>query len=210
MSRQVGEAPGLLGAFYGLQITDRMTDRLEELIQQPDAPSFYWPLSDLPRPFIDMRQPMEGERVQAYGTFPGLTEMAGDPNGKPWTPAQVEKVVGLLWYIHDDIDNPIARVANRGEMLLRIRAQHDDEKASLIAEGRPKELVDAMPHIQVALLASMRRHDRFLDEMTKWQGLPYWEAQPALEQFDLKRVKDADATTDPRFPSRTGSGRERR
>jgi hypothetical protein len=190
MSRQVGEAPGLLAAFYGLQITDRMTDRLEELIQRPDAPSFYWPLADLPRPFIDLRKPAQGERVLAYNSFPGLTEMAGDPNARPWTPEQVETVVGVMWYIHADIDIDILRAANQGEMLLRIAAQHEDDKARLLAEGRPKELVDAMPHIQVALLASMRRHDQFLDEMTKWQSVPYWEARPAIEQFVRERIKE--------------------
>ena len=46
-------------------------------MQQPDAPSFYWPLTDLPRPFIDLRKPMQGERAGVYGSFPGA-----DRNGR--------------------------------------------------------------------------------------------------------------------------------
>ena len=38
-----------------------------------------------------MRKPMQGERLMAYGSFPGLADMADDLNAKPWTPEQVEK-----------------------------------------------------------------------------------------------------------------------
>ena len=34
---------------------------------------------------------MQGERVMAYGTFPGMAETAADLNAKPLTPEQVEK-----------------------------------------------------------------------------------------------------------------------
>ena len=72
-----------------------METRLEELIQQPDAPNLYWSLTDLPRPFIDLREPMQGERVMAYGNFPGMAEMAADLNAKPMTPEQVTKLLDV-------------------------------------------------------------------------------------------------------------------
>ena len=34
---------------------------------------------------------MQGERVMAYGNFPGMAEMAADLNAKPITPEQVRK-----------------------------------------------------------------------------------------------------------------------
>ncbi len=70
MGRHVADAPTLICALIGLAITGLMDKRLEEFIQQPDAPNLYWPLADLPRPFIDLRKPMQGERCRSTARFP--------------------------------------------------------------------------------------------------------------------------------------------
>ena len=66
MSRHVADSPTLISALVGIAINGLMLERLEETIQQPDGPNFYWALTDLPRPFIDLRKPMQGERVMAF------------------------------------------------------------------------------------------------------------------------------------------------
>ena len=78
MARHAGKSPMFIPALVGMAISAIMLGRLEELIQQPGAPNFYWPLTDLPRPFFDLRRPMQGERVWAYGCFPGTAETAAD------------------------------------------------------------------------------------------------------------------------------------
>ncbi len=200
LARHVGDAPGLLGAIYGMEISSRMLDRLEEVIQQPDAPSLYWPLTDLPRPLFDMRKQMQGQRVEAYGSFPGLTEMAGDLNAKPWTPEQVGMALRL---IRDNDDKTRLETAmDEIAMLLRIAARHEADVQSLVAEGRPKELVQAMPHVQVALLASMRSYDVFFDGMLKVQSLPLREAQPAMDKILEQAKQRDDARSGPSIPIR--------
>ena len=55
-------------------------------------------------------------------------------------------------------------------MLFRLAARHETAKKMLIDQGRPKELVDAMPHVQVGLLvalAAIRRGIRRIAEMAK-------------------------------------------
>ncbi len=187
MARHVADAPNLLNAPWGMEISGWMLDRLEEVIQQPGAPSFYWPLADLPRPLFDMRKPMQGERVLAYGSFPGLAEMAADLNAKPWTPEQVEKSMSMVRSISLE-NSKILDLYDRSEILLHIAARHEADKQSLIEEGRPKELVDAMPHVQVALLVAMRHFDRVFDELQKEQSLPFWEAQPAMTPDVQRRL----------------------
>ena len=181
MARHVADAPLLICALVGMAISRVMLDGLEEFIQQPGAPNLYWPLTDLPRPLFDMRRPMQGERVGAYGSFDGLAEMAGDLNAGPWTPEQVEKAVRLLRDFLAE-DNQLLEMRDEAELLLRIASRHEASKKALIDEGRPKELVDAMPHIQVAVMASMRQYDAALDELDKYQSLPFWEAQPAMDR----------------------------
>jgi hypothetical protein len=199
MARHVGDSPTLICALVGMAMSNIMLERLEEVIQQPDAPSFYWPLSDLPRPFIDMRKPMGGERVSVYGSFPGMVEMDADLNAKPWTPEQVQKVVALYRDFNDD-PNPLVRIQTTATILKRLESGHEAAKKVLLDEGRPQELVDAMPHIQVALLASLREYDRALDEYEKWGSLPYWEARPAMEHA-AERIKQAeDDVNSPALP----------
>ena len=45
---------------------------LEELIQAPGAPNLYWALANLPRPFLDLTSPMEGEKHLLEKEFPQL------------------------------------------------------------------------------------------------------------------------------------------
>ena len=187
VSRHVADSPTLISALVGIAVGNIMLGRLEEVMQQPDAPSFYWPLTDLPRPFIDLRKPMQGERVSVYGSFPGAAEMAADLNAKPWTPEQVAKVVYQFQYF-DDEPNEVLKIKDQALLLTRIASQHEAAKKLLLDEGRPKELVEAMPHVQVALRASLYRYDQVYDQFLKEQGLAFWEARPAITQAE-ERLK---------------------
>ena len=199
MARDVADAPNLICALVGMAISVIMLDRLEEFIQQPDAPNLYWPLTDLPRPLFDLRKPMQGERLDVAGTFPGAAEMEADLNAKPWTPEQVEKVVGLFREFTDE-QNQLLQIKDDAEVLLRIAARHEAAKKILIDEGRPKELVDAMPHVQVALLVGLRQYDKAFDELLKCQSLSYGEAQPRMEKVDEQLKREADDKDGPALP----------
>ncbi len=199
MSRHVADSPSLIGALVGVAISMIVEKRLEEFIQQPGAPDLYWPLTDLPRPFIDLRKPMQGERVAAYGSFPGLAEAVADLNAKPWAPEQVEKVVGLFREF-DDEGNAILKVKDQAEILLRLAARHEAAKKILIAQGRPKELVDAMPHVQVGMLVAMGQYDQVFDEYLKCQSLPFWEAEPAFAKAEERQKKILEGKDGPAIP----------
>jgi len=146
-----------------------------------------------------MRKPMEGERVSVYGSFPGMVEMDADLNAKPWTPEQVEKVVAM-YRDFDDEQNPVLRIKTAATILNRLQAGHEAAKKVLLDEGRPKELVDAMPHIQVGLLASLREYDRVFDEYLKQQSLPYWEARPGMERAAERIKQEQDDVNGPAIP----------
>jgi hypothetical protein len=197
VSHHLAEEPTLISALVGIAIGSIMEARLEEFIQQPNAPNLYWSLTDLPRPFIDLRKAMQGERVGAYGTFPGMAETAADLNAKPFTTEQVEKAVFQLPYLLED-NNDLLRFKDRALLALRLAARHEAAKKTLIDQGRPKELVDAMPHFQVGLLVALQQYDKEFDELLKWQSLPYWQSQPEMAKWakhtkELRDEKNAPA-----------------
>ena len=55
-----------------------------------------------------------------------------------------------------------------------------------------------MPHVQVGLMVALLQYDQLFDEILKWQGLPFWEAQPGFARAEqrLKEMKD-----DPNAPA---------
>ncbi len=199
MARHVADAPCLICARVGMAMSSLMLDRVEEFVQQPGAPNLYWPLTDLPHPLFDMREPMQGERLMAYGSFPGLTEMAGDLNAGPWAPEQVEKAVRVLRDFVGE-ENQLLTMRDEAELLLRIASRHEAAKKALIDEGRPKELVDAMPHVQVALMAGMRQYDAAFDDLEKYQSLPFWEAQPAMDRVAERSKQQLEDKDGPAIP----------
>jgi hypothetical protein len=188
VSRHLAEEPTLISALVGMAVAGLMENRLEEFIQQPNAPNLYWSLTDMPRPFIDLRKGMQGERVGSYGTFPGMAETATDLNAKPFTTEQVEKAIFNLPFLFEE-NNDLLRFKDKALMAFRLAARHETAKKILIDQGRPKELVDAMPHFQVGLLVALQQYDQVFDESLKWQSLPYWQAQPEIAKW-TKRIKE--------------------
>jgi hypothetical protein len=199
LARHVADQPTLICALVGVALAAMMENRLEEVIQQPDAPNLYWSLTDLPRPFIDMRKPIQGDRVMAYGSFPGMAEMVADLKAKPLTPEQAEKFIsehGLLY----NVDNSVLKWLANVKWAKQLTARHEVAKKLLKDQGRPKELVDAMPHLQVAMLDSFLQYDRLFDSEQQWQSLPFWEARPSMEEANKRADKELAGNDGPAIP----------
>ena len=179
-ARHVGDTPVLIGSLVGIAMGTVTAKELELLLSQPKAPNFYWALTDLPRPFIDMRKAMEGERVGIYASFPGLLEAVNNPAAPPLTPEQVQAGVKLLV---EELNVGKGYPTRVGVATL-IRAKHNVAKEALVAAGYDRARVEKMPHMEVALLHSLQQYDRFLDEIHKWRTFPYVEAKKGLDEAD--------------------------
>jgi hypothetical protein len=180
LARRLGESPALTAHLRGGSAASLLTPQLHTLIQHPKAPNLYWALTDLPRPFLDGRAAFEGERVMMYGSFPGLREAVRDPDAGPFTPAQVKACADMLLECRDFFVVPETPRA----LAWRLIRKHEAGKRALIAAGRPRERVEKMPHLQVALLHAFLGYDRWFDELARWQSVPAWQARPGLRRLD--------------------------
>ena len=160
---------------------------VDDLIQHPAAPNLYWSLTDLPRPFIDLRIPLQGERLGVYGTFPGLPASPRE-EVKPLTPEQVKLYVGLLNGLRRS-DLPIPNAAYTHLIALDIQRKHEKAKQALVAAGWPRAVVEKMPHLEVAVLHGFIDYERQMDDSIKWNSLPYWQAAPALMELEKQRAR---------------------
>jgi hypothetical protein len=193
LGRHVGDSPTLIGALVGTAITNVMLERLEEVIQHEKAPNLYWSLSDLPSPFIDLCKGLQGERISIYGTLKIVREAALDLDAGPMGEKELREAGQLVARIMDEpfgVLPEVRRLINPTVMAQLIQARHEAAKKALIEQGRPREKVEAMPHLQVALLHACLQYDRQLDEMTKWRTFPYWQAREEVEAAVRRRKDD--------------------
>ncbi len=196
MGKHIGEAPLLVCHLVGIAITTQAANVLEQVLAHPRTPNLYWGLATLPRPFIDGRKAFEGERLAIYGAFPGILELATNPEAGPLPPEKLSKLNRFLSGVGPDF---LPRFARRFLLADRIRVRHEAAKKALIAGGRSADKVQQWPHIQVALMDSLAEYDRLLDEIVKRQAQPYWETGPFLERAE--RMLKPTALSSIRGPS---------
>jgi hypothetical protein len=174
LARNTGDAETLINFLVGVAITAIMERELDQFIALPDAPNLYYALTDLPSPLFSMRKGLQGERVSIYGTFPGLRDVATNLDAGPLTGKELAlwvKVVDGLSKGNELLPPPLGRLW----MGWNIEQKHEIAKKALIAAGRPREKVEAMPHVQVALLHALLDYDAALDNLIVLEKRPYWE-----------------------------------
>ncbi len=187
VARHVAEGPILINGLVGIAICQSMSARVEELMQQPGAPSLYWALTSLPQPLIDLRRALEVEMNAFYLTFPELINV--DQAGQPpeyWT-RFVDKVVERLAELQV-VEQPWQlRLALVG---LALRG-YPQARQELIRQGRSAAEVDAMPVPQLVALHTVHTFNTFRDEIFKWSHVPYWQARAGLELAQARFEREA-------------------
>ncbi len=177
LAKHVGESPTLIMGLTGNSLAMTMADEINWFVRQPKAPNLYWPLADLPRPLLDLRKSLQSERIAVAGMLPEVAAAARDPNAGPVSEEQARKFHQLFLGLQQR-----GTPGGQARLALRLQKEYEADKEVLIAQGRPRELVEKMPHAQVAALRAFVEYERLTDEMLKWQTFPYAEALPHLRQ----------------------------
>jgi len=177
MAKHANQSPSLIAALVGIAIANQMADQVEALLQASGAPNLYWALTDLHRPFIDLRMPAQSERMIVSSLVSPLLEGGSDARTTPLSIQQIQERLE-----HFMGTPPYQRTEFRLFLIAVTAKAYPEAKRFLLSQGLSAETVEAMPHIQVVFLFSLAEYDRLLDEMMKWQGLPYWQARPGLEK----------------------------
>jgi hypothetical protein len=190
MGRHVAHGPSVIQALVGVAIEGVMARCLTDLIQQPGMPSLYWALADRPRPMIDMRYPMEGERYLLERELPELAELERGV----WSLERARAFSGTLekkFRSYTDGGAP-ASPGSMQEWLQRLGIGamaakiYPRAKEALIEAGRPAAEVEAMPVIQAATLHTLQEYTKVRDNIYKWMNVPYpLSAVEMQKQVDL-------------------------
>jgi hypothetical protein len=190
LARDVGEGPTLLHFLVGMAITHVMAEQVETLMEQPDAPNFYWALTVLPSPLARLRKPLMGEKVLVESLLPGQHEL----ETMIMTPQQVQELVERARRNMDWAETfGASHGADRAIFALLVAKTYPAAKSALIKKGRSQEEVEAMPALQVVLLYSLDQYRQLRDAMFRWADVPYWQAARGLQRAD-EELRAARAT----------------
>jgi hypothetical protein len=182
LARDVAKGPTLINALVGLAVAEQMGDRLEEMIQLPDGPNLYWALTVLPQPFIDLRRPLQGERLLLQAEFPEL----GTIETTVWTPQQQQAFLVKLERLakNTGLAGPGSHLEQQVAFMGVVLKAYPEGKRALLASGRKMADIEAMPAMQVALIYLVRNYQKVQDDLYKVVGLPFWQARAGLRTAD--------------------------
>jgi hypothetical protein len=183
LSRHVGQAPIIVHALVGMAVGHNMFDRVEEWVQLEQAPNLYWALADLPRPLLDLRRPLQGEKVAITSALPGIRSALQNRNQSPISVPTIQKYLDNLRYVGDKV------AGDRLAFTLMAARTYPAAKKYLLEKGFSADQLAALPVIQVALMHALAEIDEYYDDAYKWHSFPYWQARPGLEQARQKLAR---------------------
>lgn len=83
-AKHIGETPIIVARIVQSAQSTTTLAALEELIQHPLAPNYFWDLTSIPRPFIDVREAIQCEATIVEKTFPELLDMERIASEREW------------------------------------------------------------------------------------------------------------------------------
>jgi hypothetical protein len=225
MAYHLGRGPTLIHVLVGMAISNIMTNQLETLLQQPDAPNLYWALAAMPKPFADLQPALQQETMWIENMFPFLKQV----DTTPMSEDAVKAFEGKVKQATQDFGLRSMSVGQRLNQALALTQATAEGKLDLVERFKmDPEKVAAMPAAQIAALYSFREYKEALEEIVKWSNIPegwkyadydvaqkrYGKAVNRLddlyfrgllfglgggEQFPLKKVSLSAARVDRRF-----------
>ena len=203
VARHTGQTDTLIAFLVGVAIANMMEVQFDQFIAQRNAPNLYYALTDLPAPLISMQRGIESERLGVMGTFPGLGEAATNLDAGNLSEKDLQKAARAMEYYINDC-RPLG-YAGRLYLAWNIQQKHASAKKALIDSGRPRDKVEAMPQLQVALLHAALEYDTALDNLIVAQKRPYWEwsgsVLDANKRYLRERWKYYDSAAIPLVPT---------
>jgi hypothetical protein len=190
-SRDIAKTPIIIPGLVGIAITGVLDDQVHALIGASHSPNLYWALTELPRPLIDLRPPLEFEVKFPSRIFPVLK----DPEHALHSPEQWADLISQAYHTLTRVlsdqprDEPLGwqdRLAATG---LALRG-YTQAKRDLIAAGYDAATVERMPVGQVIAVDEAQLSRYIGDEVRKWTMVPYTEGWRRLRQADRRLIQN--------------------
>jgi len=185
-ARHVSEGPFLINGLVGAAVATMMLEQVDELIARPDAPNLYWPLTALPRPFLDLRSAFEVEMKMIDWAFPELGEIDRTRTDAEWSSllARLHARMVATW-------NGSGLFDAEAKKPLRFEVDLARFRASLLPEAREHIKarsipVDGQPEDKILMVFLADLHREIRDDFSRPFYLPYADAAPVRAEVDRR------------------------
>jgi hypothetical protein len=186
MARHCSQGPLLIQALIGVSLSQSMSRPLEDLVQAPGAPSYFWAISHRPRPLVDFSGGFESERFLVEREIPSLNQLDGPPWSVEKSRAFADELREKLFKLAEIADGPrnseLRQWTNKLGMAAMVYQVYPNAKRALVAEGRSAQQIESMPAVQVAVLYTFQRYEQLRDDFFKWTSLPFYQGYQGMDK----------------------------
>lgn len=187
LGRHVSQGPTLIQSLVGTAITAVMLNQVEEWIRTPDSPNLYWALTNLPQPMIDMRIPLQGEKMIIDNLLPGFREALAKRSAAPLNAVDRTELQNKMALLRDGTNFSALN-------LVFVLKKYPAAKEFLLSQGWSLQQVEELAAFQAVMLSEVASYDRVYDEMLKWSALPFSQAAAGMKQTDALAKVEAQSS----------------
>jgi hypothetical protein len=188
MADQLAQGPFLINSLVGLATAINATDRVEDFISSPGAPSLYWSLLTLPTPTVSARRGIDNEFSLVDSAFPELSGL-DQAEGRQEFEVRLNRVKIRF----KEASNLIAgtnREDRKPDEFKFDEPLFPKAKAYLLVRKlSTPEQIEARPEAKTTLIAIKAQFEELRDERFKALLLPAREAR----QYEAKPIKKQEA-----------------
>jgi tetratricopeptide (TPR) repeat protein len=185
MARQIAEQPLIVGGLVGTAIGGVMTDQVETLVTQPDAPHLYWALTSMPRPLIELKRHVAAEAVAVDQLLDEMLPALEPSQLRKLSASEVRelapKTLSALYELYRLFEFYRQPKLSEEEALEVLQKAASQAKEDLIARGFSADEVEALDPGE-AVVWDLHEMYRARRDQLKWFNVPYWQARKALEE----------------------------
>ncbi len=174
LARQTADCPFLVCSLVGIAVANIMDQQVETLIQTSNCPNLYWSLTALPDPLVDLHPALALEADSLLLAFPELRDVERAHHSEEEWNAILAEFARRFKQLADVSDSSWSSLGTTAFMTARAALRLPKAKDDLVAGGRSRSAVDAMPVAQVILLDGVKVYKQTRDDMFKWFNVPYW------------------------------------
>lgn len=182
LGRHTGDGPTFIQALVGIAISAVTLEEVQRWIEQPGAPNLYWSLTSLPTPFIELRRPLQGERLFVDALFPGIREAIRDRKPEAFPLEKLQGLIRDMGFLPGRglLEEGVPALTNKMGLALHAAKLYPEARKALAARGWTERELETLPVTTAALMLEILEYERVYDDIVKWFGLPYHQARPGL------------------------------
>lgn len=184
LALDVARPPLLVCSLIGIAEAGIGNDSIRELLAQPDSPNLYWALSDLPQPFIDMRDACRFEMGIGTRVFPLLR----DAETARRTPDEWNELTRGAMNILEGLGHrDSTKILEKLKGLDMLPAEHpglQHAQSRLLDWGYDAKKVEEMAAGQILAIYSARIYQKHADAFEAAWSLPFWQSHEAMKKAE--------------------------